>query len=182
MLEYAAFAKQLILPVAGVTTLICVYTDCRRHTIKNIVTLPAIALGLLLNTISGGWMGLVFSAAGLLVGVGVMAVPFLLGKMGAGDVKLMGALGSLFGGLGILNIFLYTTIAGGVVALGYAVYHRDILNTLKKVWLLGKCLILFRSPGAGLSLFKKSIPMPYGLAIAIGTATFLAAGKIVQVP
>lgn len=182
MLEYSTIAQRLILPVSIATTLICVYTDCRWRKIKNIVTLPAIALGLSLNALSRGWPGLIFSAIGLLVGIGVMAIPFLLGKMGAGDVKLMGALGALFGGYGIFNIFLYTTIAGGLVALGYAAYHRDIINTLKKVWLLGKCLILFRAPGTGLAQFGKSLPVPYGLAIALGTATFLAAGQIVQAP
>lgn len=169
----------MILPVALSVILIAVYTDIRWRTIKNVVTFPGIALGLILHTIGNGWTGLAFSAAGLLVGVGVMMIPFLYGQMGAGDVKLMGALGALLGGYEILNVFLYTTIAGGLLALGWALYHRDIVHTFKKVWLLIKCFVLFRSPEAGLLQFKKSIPMPYGLAIGIGAFTFWIAGRIV---
>lgn len=178
-MDYSGLCRHLILPVALSVTLVAVYTDCRWRTIKNVVTFPAIALGLLLHTLSNGWPGLLFSAAGLLVGVGLMLIPFLYGQMGAGDVKLMAALGSLFGGYDILNVFLYTTVAGGVLALGWAFYHKDILYTFRKVWLLMKCLVLFRSPETGMTLFKKSIPMPYGLAIGIGTITFWAVGRVV---
>jgi len=178
-MDYSELCQRLILPVAISVILIAVYTDCRWRTIKNVVTFPGIILGLLLHTLGQGWAGLVFSGVGLLAGVGLMLIPFTLGQMGAGDVKLMGALGSLLGGYEILNVFLYTTVAGGFLALGYAFYHKDILHTFKKVWLLMKCLVLFRSPEAGMILFKKSIPMPYGLAIGIGAATFLLAGRIV---
>ena len=179
MTEYFAFARYMVLPIAVIVTLISVYTDCRWRKIKNSVTFSAIILGLLLHTLSNGWIGLIFAAIGLLVGVGLMLIPFLYGQMGAGDVKLMGALGSLLGGYEILNVFLYTTIAGGIIALGIAVYYKNVINTLKKVWLLVKCLVLFRSPGTGLILFNKSIPMPYGVAIGIGAMTFLVVGRVV---
>jgi prepilin peptidase CpaA len=178
-MDYSRLCQQLILPVALSVTLIAVYTDCRWRIIKNFVTFPGIALGLLLNTLANGWSGFVFSASGLLVGIGLMLIPFAYGQMGAGDVKLMGALGSLLGAYNILNVFLYTTIAGGILALGWALYHKDILHTFKKVWLLIKCILLVRSPEAGMAPFRKSIPMPYGLAIGIGAATFWLIGRIV---
>lgn len=179
MTEHFAFAWYLVQPAAVIVTLISVYTDCRWRKIKNHVTYPAIALGLVLHTLSHGWIGLIFAATGLLVGIGLMLIPFLYGQLGAGDVKLMGALGSLLGGYEILNVFLYTTIAGGILALGIAVYHKNVLKTLGKVWLLVKCLVLFRSPGAGMVLFNQSMTMPYGVAIGIGAITFLAFGRVV---
>lgn len=179
MPDQSTIALSLILPITLAVTLVSVYTDCRWRVIKNSITFPAIVLGLLLHTLGNGWPGLSFAAIGLLAGAGLMAIPFLFGQMGAGDVKLMGALGALLGGYEILNVFLYTTIAGGILALGFAVYHKDVIHTLKKVWLLGQCIFLSHSPGSGSVLFNKSIPMPYGLAIGIGTVTFLVAGKIV---
>jgi prepilin peptidase CpaA len=179
MINGLRFSQNLIIPVALAVTLICVYTDCRSRTIKNSVTFPAMALGLLLNALGSGWPGLLFAFAGLLAGIALMLIPFLYGQMGAGDVKLMGALGSLLGGYGILNVFLYTTIAGGILALGFAAYHKNLISTFKKLWLLVKCLVWFRSPAAGKAVYDKSIPMPYGLAIGIGAVTFLTAGRIV---
>ena len=179
MTDQFAFARYLVQPTAVIVTLISVYTDWRWRKIKNSVTYPAIALGLVLHTLINGGTGLVFALAGLLLGIGLMLIPFIFGQLGAGDVKLMGALGSLLGCYGILNVFLYTTIAGGVLALGIAVYHRNVLITLGKLWLLVKCLVLFRSPATGMVLFNQSMTMPYGVAIGMGAITFLAFGRVV---
>lgn len=179
MTEVSIIANRIVFPAIITLTLIAVYTDCRWRIIKNSLTLPAIILGLLLHTLGNGWSGLIFSVFGLVVGAGLMFIPFALGQMGAGDVKLMGALGSLLGGYAVLNVFLYTTIVGGVLALGFAFYHKDMMQTFKKVWLLIKCMFLFRSPATGMALFNRSIPMPYGLAIGVGIATYLLVGKIV---
>ena len=159
--------------------LLAIYSDLRWRKIPNCLTLPAIALGFLLNFLGNSWNGLIFSFFGLLVGMGLLMLPYLLGGMGGGDVKFMGALGAILGSYSVLNIFLYTTLVGGAIALGAAIAHKRLIDTLKRVWLLLKCIFLFRAPLAGTGLFKKSIEIPYGLAIGAGTFIYMVVGKIV---
>ena len=161
-------------------TLLCMFSDYRRRIIPNYLTLPAMALGLTLNLIGHGWFhGFLFSFAGMLAGIGLLRLPFMFGSMGGGDVKLMGALGSFLGAYAILNVFIYTTLAGGAFALIVAIYNESLVATVKKVWLLAKCMFLFRSPATGAALFQNSIKIPYGLAIGAGTFCYLIIGKIV---
>ena len=76
-------------------TLLCMFSDYRRRIIPNFLTLPAMALGLILNLMGRGWInGSLFSIPGLLAGIGLLLLPFVFGQMGGGDVKLMGALGA----------------------------------------------------------------------------------------
>ncbi|HPZ64409.1 MAG TPA: prepilin peptidase, partial [Bacillota bacterium] len=74
-----------------------VYFDLTRRRIPNYLTIPAMVWGLLSYAVDSGWTGLWESLLGLLAGIGIFVIPFLLGGMGGGDVKLMGAIGALTG-------------------------------------------------------------------------------------
>ena len=67
---------------------IAVITDLRTGKIYNIVTLPAIALGLMLNALAHGWHGVWISLAGL--GIAVLALPLLMTGLGAGRSQTAG--------------------------------------------------------------------------------------------
>ncbi len=177
--DAALYAQQAVVPTVIAVIAIATYTDCRWRLIKNILTLPAIALGLLLHVLSNGWPGLSFGLLGLFAGFGLMMIPFAFGQMGGGDVKLMAALGSLLGASAIMNVFLYTTLAGGLLAMGFALYHKDGFNTLRRTWHLAMGLFIFRTPAIMQADPDKAITLPYGLAIAIGTLTFLILGNVV---
>jgi prepilin peptidase CpaA len=168
-----------IMIVVIALVLIAVFSDLRWRKIPNCLTLPAIALGLLLNFLGNSWNGLVFAFLGLLVGLGLMILPYMLGGMGGGDVKLMGALGALVGSYSVFNIFLYTSLVGGVIAIVIALANKNLLDTFKRMWLFLKCMFVFRAPEAGTKAFKKSIAIPYGIAIGAGTFLYLIGGKIV---
>jgi prepilin peptidase CpaA len=172
-------ANDSILIVVIVVVLLGMYSDFRWRKIPNCLTLPAIALGFFLNFLGNSWNGLIFAFWGLLVGMGLLILPYLLDGMGGGDVKFMGALGTMLGSYSILNVFLYATLVGGAIAIVVAIVNKSLIDMLKKVWLLFKCIFLFHTPQAGAGLFKKSIAIPYGLAIGAGTFIFLVAGKIV---
>src|SRR5687767_1357088 len=113
-----AFAWTFCLVLVGIT-LFATYTDLRRFTIPKTLTLFALALGLLFNTVRGAWMagvegssgwvlggqsglvgaldGLLFALAGFGVGFGLFFVMWFLGTCGGGDVKLFAALGAWVG-------------------------------------------------------------------------------------
>jgi prepilin peptidase CpaA len=159
--------------------LLAMYSDLRWRRIPNYLTLPAIALGFLLNFLGYGWRGVLSASFGLVVGMSLLMLPYLLGGMGGGDVKLMGALGTLLGSHAILNVFLYTSLVGGLIAIVVAVANQSLIETFKRIWLFLKCIFLFRAPSTGALVFKKSPTMPYGVAIGAGTLLYLAVGKIV---
>jgi prepilin peptidase CpaA len=159
--------------------LLASYSDLRWRKIPNCLTLPAIALGLFLSYLGNSWNGLISACFGLFVGIGLLMLPYLLGGMGAGDVKLMGALGAMLGSYPVINVFLYASLVGGAIAIGVAIANRSLMETAKKGWLFFKCVFLFQAPLAGANVFKKSLAIPYGVAIAAGTLIYLLVGKIV---
>ena len=179
MTNLANYAQQAVVPVVIALIVTATYTDCRWRIIKNLFTLPAIAIGLTLQALAYGWPGLVAGLLGLGVGLGLMMIPFAFGQLGAGDVKLMAALGSLLGGFAILNVFLYTTLAGGLLAMGIALYHKEGIDTLRRTWHLAKGLFIFRTAPVAPPEPGRAGTMPYGLAIAAGTLTYLLMGNVV---
>ena len=176
--SFIAANGHILLPVIALVCL-AMYSDLRWRKIPNCLTLPAIALGLVLNLMGNGWNGLLFALIGFLVGTGLLTLPYLLGGMGGGDVKLMGALGTMLGSYAILNVFLYTSLIGGVIAVVVAVANRSLIEMLKRMVLFMKCVFLFQAPAAGAAVFKKSHSIPYGVAIGVGTLLYLVAGRIV---
>jgi prepilin peptidase CpaA len=76
------------------------------------------------------------SVEGWIVGAAIFFVPFALGGLGAGDVKLLAALGAWVGPTDALWIALYTGIAGGVLALVVASLTGYLRQALSNIWLL----------------------------------------------
>lgn len=108
-----------------------VYHDYTSQKIPNKITFPAILSGVLLSTIFFGVQGFMNSIVGFLVGFLVLLLPFILGGMGAGDVKLMAAIGAIMGSRFVLMTFVYTAVVGGIIAIGYGIYKRGFLHSLK---------------------------------------------------
>lgn len=179
MNDISMYARQAVVPAVIVAIAIATYTDCRWRLIKNVLTFPAIALGLLLHFLGNGWAGLTFGMAGLAVGFGLMLIPLIFGQMGGGDVKLMAALGSLLGAYAVLNVFLYTTLAGGLLAMGFALYRGKGLETVRRTWDLAVGLFIYHTRPIIPADTEKTVTMPYGVAIAVGTLTYLILGNVV---
>jgi prepilin peptidase CpaA len=154
-----------------IVILICLITDLRERKIYNKVVFPAAAAGIILNTAHQGFPGLRTSITGLLAGVLIFIVPFALGGLGAGDVKLLGAVGALKGPLFALYTALATALIGGVIAILVLLWQSRLLSTLKR---LGVALgVLVGGGGKGALLFIDRTPysslIPYGLAIFLDT-------------
>jgi prepilin peptidase CpaA len=95
--------------------------DLRTKKIPNWLTFPAILLGLSLNVALGGALGLRDSLLGMATGVALLFAPFALGGMGAGDVKMLAAVGAFTNPSFVFRTFLYGSVAGGLIALAVIV-------------------------------------------------------------
>jgi prepilin peptidase CpaA len=150
--------------------LICLFTDLSRRKIYNLVIFPVLVFGLGYNLATGGWPGLLQSLIGILAGLGVLIVPFALGGMGAGDVKLMAVIGAVKGPLFIFYTTLGMGLAGGVIALAILIYQRNLLNTLRR-FLRGVWLLHLTRSRSVFEFDHEKIMFPYGLAIVAGAVS-----------
>ena len=150
-------------------------SDVRAHRIPNLLNYSALLLGLISSTLVGGWQGLEQGVAGALIGGGVFFLFYLVKGMGAGDVKLMAAVGAWLGIKQTVVVMMASAIAGGVLAIIYVVFYRRLWSTVQN---MGE-LIRFHftsgvRPHPELNLQdSSSVRLPYGLAIAVGTAYLL---------
>ena len=99
--------------------------DLRRNAISNWINLGALAAGLAYHSTQRGLPGLGLAAAGALIGFLLFLALYLLGAMGAGDLKLMAAFGSLLGPSGILLTALLAAPIGGLIAAAILLWDRS---------------------------------------------------------
>jgi prepilin peptidase CpaA len=158
----------------SVILIVSAVIDLRTQKIPNLITYPTMVIALIYHTTFLGGSGLLFSFSGLCVGTGLLLLPYLMGGMGAGDAKLMGAVGGIIGVKGVFYAFLCAAIVGGIYALVLLLIHRDFINFFKKQITILWTFILTR----------KYVPDPiqnaqnrprlcYGLAIALGTGLYI---------
>jgi len=149
--------------------------DLRTQKIPNIITYPSMLIALTYHTMVNGIKGLLFSAGGIGIGIGLLIVPYLMGAMGAGDAKLMGAIGGILGAKAVIYAFFLIAAVGGIYALILLVIYRsNFKGFLREQFEKIISFILTRKsiPDTGES--NKSRPrLCYGLAIAIGTGIYI---------
>ena len=154
--------------------IISVITDVRHRKIFNLVTLPAILLAFIYHSFVSGLEGFLTSGEGFLVGLGLLIVPFLLGGIGAGDVKLLAAVGAWKGTIFIFYTGIYAGLIGGLIAIFLLLKRRELSYTVKQMLISA---VVLKSTNGSL-LIKDEMPralsLPYAVPIALGgLATFL---------
>lgn len=97
-----------------IVCLICAVTDLRGGVIRNRVTLPAIAVGLLYNAFWAGHGAFTASLLGLALGLLPFGLAASRGWIGGGDAKLFGAIGAVAGWLFLVTVLFYTFLFAGV--------------------------------------------------------------------
>ena len=160
----------LIILLAGVLIAAAV-NDLRFQKIPNLFTYPTMAVAFAYHCVTNGLDGLLFTAGGLALGVAIFILPYLMGGMGAGDAKLMGAVGAIVGPRGVLIAFLCTAVVGGIYALIlFAVSRRYFKGFLARYATTLKTLVFtghfIPIPAAE---DEKEPKLCYGVAIALGT-------------
>ncbi|CRK81534.1 A24 family peptidase [Neobacillus massiliamazoniensis] len=166
----------ILITILLTTLIISLITDVRKRKILNIVTLPTILVAFLYYSITLGWSGFLYSGKGFLVGLGLLLIPYLLGGMGAGDVKLMAAIGALMGPSFVFYSFIYTALIGGAIALILIIKKHGFINITKSIFFN---VVFFRSSLGSMTISKdqnSSISFPYGVAIVLGTLCTLIWG------
>ena len=119
-----------------VIALIACVTDLRSQRIPNVLTFGSALAAVVFHSVMGSWDGLFLSASGWAVGVAVFLLPFALGGMGAGDVKLVAALGAWLGPMDALWLGMYSAVAGGAAAVVLAVARGYLRQALSNIYLL----------------------------------------------
>ena len=104
--------------------------DLRTRRIPNMLTASLAAVGVGIAAAGVGRVGLGAALLGCLLGLAFMLPGHIFGATGAGDVKLLAAAGALLGPTDTIYAFLYTAIAGGVLALLVAVARRRLTQTI----------------------------------------------------
>jgi prepilin peptidase CpaA len=157
--------------------LIATAWDFATARVPNWLTLPAAIGALAWHAAAGGWAGMLASAAGWLVGIALLLVPWLLGGTGAGDAKLMGAVGAFLGPKGCFVAFLGTALVGGVAAVALLAWHGALGSACRR-WLKMGTLLTLGQSGYEAPTPPERIPrLRYGFAIALGTIGVLLLGK-----
>lgn len=155
-----------------VVLLISVYTDLRFQKIYNGVLFPAALLSLAIHLVNNGLAGLIYSFKGLILGLGLFFIPFILGGLGAGDVKLLALVGVIKGAGFVFTSFLLTAFIGGIIAAVLLLVKGRLFKAIYEIFISMRVLLFSRFTVwnfASLETGEYSLVFPYGVAIALGT-------------
>ena len=154
-----------------IVLLIAIVTDLHSSRIPNWLTFSAMGFALAGHAWLGSMHGVLFSLAGLGTGLGLFFLIYLAGGIGAGDVKLMAAIGAFVGVYGVLSSAWLAMVVGGVYAIAAMCYQWGLASAGQR--------LIYAAYGAvlvGGSAWTRELALPfklrYGLAIAGGTLLF----------
>lgn len=175
---WAGVADLSILAASIFFLLICI-TDTLYTRIPNAASAALLIAGFTLHGYSAGASGLLFSFMGLLSGFLLLFVPYLMGGVGAGDVKALAALGALLGAGAVFQVFLYTGLIGGVLA----IVHYALTHDLKKKcseWSSAMRAFIYTRSVASLKPAGsvEQLRFPYAAAIAFGFFAYVNWGGL----
>ncbi len=155
----------LLVPLA----VLVIYYDLRYRRIPNLLVLAALVAGLAINIAFGGLQGAMSSAQGFALAFVPMFLMHIFGAMGAGDVKLFGAVGAVLG-VGLVPLtFVVVVMLGAALAVYSTLRAGTVFSTLHGV------LRIFIGFLPGWEMPRFAMPpdrrhtIPYGVAIMLGS-------------
>jgi prepilin peptidase CpaA len=145
-----------------------IYHDVRYRRIPNPFVLATLISGVTLNFVLGGVHGALGSIGGCVLAFILMFILHIFGAMGAGDVKLFAAIGSVIGAHLVLPTFVVVVLTGGLLALVTTLRSGVFVTTMHRVLQILVGLL----PGWQMPKFSvpadRRLTIPYGAAITIG--------------
>jgi prepilin peptidase CpaA len=156
------------------------WSDLQTRRIPNWITVPGALLGFALQAWHGGISGALASLAGAGLGLGIFIALYMAGGMGAGDVKLFGAVGAFVGPQALILVFVFTGLLGGIAAIALAASRGRLRETLERT---GQMMLdwsrMRRQQGQQAldAAGSDSLRLPYGVVIAGGTLVSLVISR-----
>ncbi|HEY4552831.1 MAG TPA: prepilin peptidase [Bacillaceae bacterium] len=148
---------------------ICAVTDLKERKIYNIVIFPALVITFLMQAWLFGLDGLLDSLAGFGIGLSILIIPYFMGGMGAGDVKLLAVVGAIKGYGFVLAAAVYMALIGGLLALGILIFRKGSFDRIKFLFYS----LISRTHGLKMPNYTDGsaaqATFPYGIAIVCGT-------------
>ena len=151
-----------------------IYYDVRYRRIPNVLVLSALLAGVSINTAFGGWQGMLSSLEGFALAFFPMLLMHIFGAMGAGDVKLFGAVGAVLG-VGLVPLaFVLVVMLGALLAVYTMLRAGTVFTTLHGVFRIFVGLLPgWEMPRFAISPDRKHT-IPYGVAIMLGSLITVA--------
>jgi prepilin peptidase CpaA len=153
-------------------TSLSVFFDLRVRRIPNWLILFGLGAGLILNLYKGTNQ-FAYSVMGFVAGVGIFIVPFLLGCIGAGDVKYFGVIGALLGLRWLPRVLFYSSIAAAIIAIGAVLVGRCRPGFRNATWTEFKIAALsfgrILPESVNTRVAKGAYSVPWGVALSVGT-------------
>lgn len=161
-------------------TLVAAWTDWRTRRIPNWLTVPALIIGIGMHTVISGWVGAKVSLEGAGLALALLLPLVLMRGMGAGDWKLMGAVGAFLGPILVLLVLLGSIFVAGLMAVVEMVRTHRVKTTLYNLGVLVQGFFAFGlRPHPEISLDNPGIlKLPFGVAAAIATWICFVAAKL----
>lgn len=156
-------------------SLVAALVDIHRRRIPNWLTFPALLGGLIWSAVAGGWGGLGDSFLGMLLLMAPFFLLFVLVGGGAGDAKLMGAVGAWLGVREGVVVLLAVCACGLLVGVIFSLTRRKLRRMLNNLLMIVYGLLIGLAGRAGLQRARQVVKepagmetMPYGIAIFLG--------------
>jgi prepilin peptidase CpaA len=160
-----------ILP--AILALIAGYTDWRSRRIPNWLTMPGFLLGIAANSLVRGWPGTKDSLLGAGLGLALLLPFVIIRALGAGDWKLVGALGAFLGPRPLILVLVVTILVNGVMALAMIVWKKRVAQTARNFLKMLAAFATFQLPGRDLTLDNPdAVKVPFGIAVAVATILY----------
>jgi prepilin peptidase CpaA len=163
--------------VALVVGLVAGWIDWRTRRIPNWLTVTGVLSGIAIHSYVSGWVGAMVAILGVIAALIILLPCVLLRAMGAGDWKLMAALGSLLGPLMVLFVLVAAIFLAGIMALFMVVRAKRVKETFCNIYVLIQGFFTFGlRANPDISLDNPALmKLPFGVAAAGGTVLcFLA--------
>ncbi len=159
--------------------LLASWIDYAERRVPNWLNLSLILIGFVVQAAFFGWSGMREGGLGLLTGFGVLIIPWLMHAMGAGDVKLMAAIGVWIGPRLTFYSFSLGAVFGGLAAIVMILSTGRLRMAYANMGLIVTKLTspqtMFSEYASTKSFGSSSMLLPYGVPLTAGTLVILAA-------